>query len=556
MANVYFKRGSQAVLDAYNGSGYTEGAFYLTNDTNRLYFAQSSTNLVNLNQYIHFVANSSALPNSSSATLKDGDIYYLQSENILCIYQSGQNPPWVQINPDTRLTTNQNSIVTVDTPLNNNNAADVSLAITDSCNGTVVNTARGDFTIEGGTHTHVTVSGNTISIDSDDSNDNTTYTLGADTQTTKGTITLTPDSNGTSSAVDIVGDGNTINVVSTPATANTNATITISGVAGGITSITDGFDANGEYGIALGRTAGGSLETQGVTPTITYGASGGTQSRVFANGTATLDVYTTTQVDNLLTNLETSLDALKYGGVVDNTNASTLLVINPEFGVGTVYKAGSAINQVNPPVSAKIGDLIIAKAGTDSSVVWEVVPAGDDTILSISGSEAENLVTFSDIANQTTATLGTIEIDGTAASSTDAKIVVDTDVDGSDITFTITHGAHGTGSATTASAVSATYTQSGNTNFDVPIVTGFSLDSQGHVYDVTSQTYRFIDTHATISAMTTTVDASNNEGTVTLGFTADGVQKQGTFGITSSTLKVTADAANDNLVLDLEWGSF
>ena len=56
--------------------------------------------------------------------------------------------------------------------------------------------------------------------------------------------------------------------------------------------------------------------------------------------------------------------------------------------------------------------------------------------------------------------------------------------------------------------------------------------------------------------MTTTVDATNNEGSVTLGFTVDSVSKQGSFGITSSTLKVTADSVNDNLVLDLEWGTF
>jgi hypothetical protein len=37
MANVNFKRGSHSSLMAL--SGYNEGTFYLTNDTNRLYFA-------------------------------------------------------------------------------------------------------------------------------------------------------------------------------------------------------------------------------------------------------------------------------------------------------------------------------------------------------------------------------------------------------------------------------------------------------------------------------------------------------------------------------------
>jgi len=37
MASVYFKRGHQAALKAL--TTFTEGAFYLTDDTNRLYFA-------------------------------------------------------------------------------------------------------------------------------------------------------------------------------------------------------------------------------------------------------------------------------------------------------------------------------------------------------------------------------------------------------------------------------------------------------------------------------------------------------------------------------------
>lgn len=552
MANVYFKRGHQAALDAM--TSWVEGSFYLTDDTNRLYFAQANNKLVDLNQYIHFVANYNALPNPSSATLKNGDMYYLQSENILCVYQAGETQPWVQVNPDTRLTAGQNSIVSIDRPLNNDNAADVVVTITDSCGGTVVNTATGDFTIQGGANTHISSSGNVVTISSDNDNDNTTYTIGASTQTTKGTITLTP-STGTGSVVDIVGDGSTINVVSTPATANENATITISGTSG-ITSISDGYDENGEYAITLGRTAGGNLETAGHTPTITYGNTGGTENAHFNSGTATLNVYTIDQVDDLLEDLERDLDALKYAGTVDDTNASQYLVLQPVYGVGTVYKAASDIDQDSPSVHAKTGDLIIAKGTNDSSVTWEVVPSGDDTILRITGSEAENLVTFSDAANGSTSTIGTVEISGTAASSTDAKIVVDTDVDSSDITFTVTHGAHGTGSAINVPAVAAASTQTYNTNFDVPVVTGFKVDAQGHVYDVTSQTYRFVDTHASVSSMTTTVDATNNEGSVTLGFTVDSVSKQGSFGITSSTLKVTADAVNDNLVLDLEWGTF
>ena len=51
MANVMFKRGTQSALQTLidNKSTFTEGTFYLTTDSDRLYFAQSASELVLLN---------------------------------------------------------------------------------------------------------------------------------------------------------------------------------------------------------------------------------------------------------------------------------------------------------------------------------------------------------------------------------------------------------------------------------------------------------------------------------------------------------------------------
>ena len=46
MSNVRFLRGSQANLDKL--TSFVEGAFYLTSDTDRLYFAHSTSNLAYL----------------------------------------------------------------------------------------------------------------------------------------------------------------------------------------------------------------------------------------------------------------------------------------------------------------------------------------------------------------------------------------------------------------------------------------------------------------------------------------------------------------------------
>lgn len=98
MANVSFLRGTQSKLDTLlkNGSGYTEGAFYLTTDSDRLYFAQSANELVHLNHNVIQVASVAALP--AVATAVEGDFYYAKAENVLC---TKVGTSWMQINKDT-----------------------------------------------------------------------------------------------------------------------------------------------------------------------------------------------------------------------------------------------------------------------------------------------------------------------------------------------------------------------------------------------------------------------------------------------------------------------
>jgi hypothetical protein len=59
MANVLFKRGLHSALPASNAA--TDGVFYLTTDTNRLYVGQG-TKLVELNKSITVVDTIAGLP--------------------------------------------------------------------------------------------------------------------------------------------------------------------------------------------------------------------------------------------------------------------------------------------------------------------------------------------------------------------------------------------------------------------------------------------------------------------------------------------------------------
>ena len=100
MANVGFLRGSQANLNTLmtGKTGIKEGSFYLTNDTNRLYFGKSATELVALNEGVITVAAIANLPKGADLSNEIGHFYYATAENILCVYNGSQ---WVQINPDT-----------------------------------------------------------------------------------------------------------------------------------------------------------------------------------------------------------------------------------------------------------------------------------------------------------------------------------------------------------------------------------------------------------------------------------------------------------------------
>lgn len=88
---VNFFKGAHADLPKSN---YQPGAFYLTTDTSRLYFADSASKLLDLNKYILFVQNIAALPQ----TAREGDIYYCTEENVLATYANGH---WQQINRNT-----------------------------------------------------------------------------------------------------------------------------------------------------------------------------------------------------------------------------------------------------------------------------------------------------------------------------------------------------------------------------------------------------------------------------------------------------------------------
>ena len=87
---VGFYRGTSTNLTALaNNGGYKDGAFYITTDTDRLYYAQSSSNLVQLNKSIQIVT---AFPTTGQLA---GEFYYNTSSAELAYYNGSD---WVHVN--------------------------------------------------------------------------------------------------------------------------------------------------------------------------------------------------------------------------------------------------------------------------------------------------------------------------------------------------------------------------------------------------------------------------------------------------------------------------
>ena len=77
MANVAFRKGTAQALGSVTP---VNGTFYFTTDSHKLYLADNDA-LVDLTHFINYINNQSSLP----STADDGDMYYITSENILCI---------------------------------------------------------------------------------------------------------------------------------------------------------------------------------------------------------------------------------------------------------------------------------------------------------------------------------------------------------------------------------------------------------------------------------------------------------------------------------------
>lgn len=593
-----------------------EGAFYLTTDTHRLYIGRKVTTTTGsyeagkiypeeVSTGISIVKDTGSLTDVA-AEAHDGDFYYIQENNILAVYEGGQ---WVQINAPTGIDKINTGVTR---PSGNTTDAIVTTEI-----ATQAGTKTGKLKFVAGsnvqltpgttdqTNTEYDIGSMTISAT------DTTYTIGSTTSSTNGNAKIGLKKNGGSSlesgAVVIKGSsttGETVNV-----TSDSSGNIVVSGPKFSNIGYEATTGTNSNYGITttLNYTdgAGSSKTVTGsIDPQISYGQNGSAKSTAhfIQSGSnqpiiADLNVYTKAQADTAISNAITSqlatANAMTYKGTVTSAaDLKTKIIANGGAHNGDVYKVGALEQTFSVDgVNVQTGDLIILtgeetngqiqinsqnisnSTSTDNILtICELVPSGDEPQVTAEASAtgASQIYTkLYDGKNASNTNILTTRYVGgnkiTISQTTDSTTGQDVSLTFNHDTTTRTNSTNETvQNAGTANAIIRKSTGSDTIQNDGYELFVFSdpskallTDSYGHVTGLKGKTITFkhnkLNSNATIAYST----PSTNVGRV--GFTlTDSLSNNtaGTIDFASSTLTVVGDATNNQINVNLKWGTF
>lgn len=621
--NIQFLQGTQSDLNKLLPGGGTstagtaiEGAFYLTTDTHRLYIGRKVTTTTGsyeagkiypeeVSTGISIVKDTGSLTDVA-AEAHDGDFYYIQENNILAVYESGQ---WVQINAPTGIDKINTGVTR---PSGNTTDAIVTTEMLTQAGrktGKLKFVAGSNVQLTPGTtdqtNTEYEIGSMTISAT------DTTYAIGSTTSSTNGNAKIGLKKNGGSSlesgAVVIKGSsttGETVNV-----TSDSSGNIVVSGPKFSNIGYEATTGANSNYGITttLNYTdgAGSSKTVTGsIDPQISYGQNGSAKSTAhfIQSGSnqpiiADLNVYTKAQADTAISNAITSqlatANAMTYKGTVTSAaDLKTKIIANGGAHNGDVYKVGALEQTFSVDgVNVQTGDLIILtgeetngqiqinsqnisnSTSTDNILtICELVPSGDEPQVTAEASAtgASQIYTkLYDGKNASNTNILTTRYVGgnkiTISQTTDSTTGQDVSLTFNHDTTTRTNSTNETvQNAGTANAIIRKSTGSDTIQNDGYELFVFSdpskallTDSYGHVTGLKGKTITFkhnkLNSNATIAYST----PSTNVGRV--GFTlTDSLSNNaaGTIDFASSTLTVVGDATNNQINVNLKWGTF
>ena len=586
MANVKFLKGIQS--DFNKLSTFTDGAFYLTTDTDRLYFAQSETECVPLNQFIRTVTWEQFNALTTTQVAK-GDYYYVPEKNILAVCKDNNATlTWTQLNPDTNDNTTFNEI-----NFGGSVGADNTVTITETLKEYDAIAAQqtskkvvGNLKLKGTNgialtanntdkSTTITVEGDTYSL-SADMTDARQYEAGKayhvgdiivfNGQYRRCKTEVSADQN--TSAAAILGSFEELNAGISLVSANGQESSTFGFKAGTNVQIgqTDGqitvsatdttLKENG-LNISNNATQGFDIKVSDTSNTVIGGTLDpvikvGGSSVHFVSGEANLPVYTTSEIDSKFK----GLNGMTYKGTVGIAPLQNLPTSNVSSGDTYMVAADTTVNAK----AVKNGDLFIA-TGTEGAdgyipsdrITWTYVPSGDDNFQNSTyeGIATPGSNTWGIQEASSDQLVGNIQLVAGTNMSISSKLGgADENITASMIT-TINHGSVG---AVSNTDVTDATPQGGPTETSTfTAVTGVGRDSNGHVASVTTKQFKIKDTKYTFGT-----EAKDNTIVTKLTDRDSGVQTV-TSGVTSSSLNVTTSAAATNDVtvnVELAWGSF
>ena len=568
---ILFLQGTQAKLDGMTSS--TVGAFYLTNDTHRLYLGMSATAApVPVNQGVTFLANENALPNMNGASDEQkknaaGQFYFLTDRNILCVYSNNQ---WVQINSDTTI-----KEVKFGTQAEADGGVTVSLAITDTQNTTktadnLILKGNSNVTIKA---SETTINGSAVKVITFSVPDGDTYSL--NTEITDGVDFGSTNANGGVGKIILdagKGADTSVNIeagknIKITSSGTNNKDIKIEGKDFGLDSVTVTADKTEGFNITVKDKAQNQKEGF-LNPVIKVD----TNTAKYVEGTADLSsfVYSKKQVDDKFT----GLDAMRYMGTVASIND---LVALTDVENGNTYKftgedikvssltadQKTKINTTGGLTEIRKGDVFIAKGTEVSGVLvsgwtWDVIPSGDesDTTYKFEGSDTGIILKEAGGQEQGTLGFATNEYLSVATNVSADKLNTTVIVNHKELTTPIDNNAEPTakGKMAAGSANESTY------EF---VTHKVSVDGAGHVTGIVKEKHTIVDTHNNIKKdeTGTTVGTSTEAGAVTVAPMVqmkDGDNADLSFDVASKSLKVTAgtNAKIPTVNIELEWGSF
>lgn len=562
--NIRFLLGSQSNLEKYisgTEKSAIPGAFYLTEDTHRLYIGTNDKIVVPVNEGVTTVDSVAALANISNPHV--GEFYYATAENILCVYAS-KTTGWVQINNNTNT-----YIVESDLSISATAAGDGVQILNKFYynNDTEVEDARIQFSLLGADGVKVTSADDKITI-TGVSNESFSVTASSNVATVK--------------LNDSFNNSTEFKVQSADTRVFINANADNTGVAIGVADMYNtGVAVNGKAagGFTVTVSDGKGDVSTSFNPTITVGDSNTAVN--FVSGTAALPVYTKSEIDSM----KLALNAMTYRGLVDATGTNANVqkwndVMNSStIQIGDTFLFATDMSFTLPGATSSVkypaGSLAIARGeeGTDgyikTPIAWDFVEAKNDTDTKYNittGVTSGTTPGFIRLDSEVYGYQGGDTGQGAKINFVDGletKASVTQNGGATSITFNHeTHKAADTPATAFTQGTAVFNKDAAVTSNTVTTLAGITVNDQGHVTGFSTRQITLKDSNAVIRSVGMKATAANGasatiQSSVALkdGSGNDMTAVTGNMSFTSNTLSYSANTSGA-LNIDLVWGSF